>query len=51
MCGISGITNFEIKPSKKIVEAMRNKIAHRAPILKLVGKINKLHRICKIGNN
>ena len=34
MCGISGITNFEIKPSKKIVEAMRNKIAHRGPDFK-----------------
>ena len=34
MCGISGITNFEAKPNKRIIEAMRNKISHRGPDFK-----------------
>ena len=34
MCGISGITNFESKPNKRIIEAMRNKISHRGPDFK-----------------
>ena len=34
----------------RTVEAMRNS-AHRGPILKLVGRINQIAPVCKIGNN
>ncbi len=34
MCGISGIINFNKKPSLKVVEAMSEKISHRGPDFK-----------------